>query len=328
MSRKYHLLSFFIFTFTYFYPILNIRTENKKMQAHQKEDTDMPEKLSGVAPELLKKAVEKVKHARPAYAQILEFHEKLFIVQEQSLSAVRIGSICLPPDLARLKKNERMPLISKNDFLIDADLSRSLFAEIWEMAANPENGLPAFAAAGKRDIPKPEPEPLFSAVLNENREVFEKAGRKMGMDPQIAEFLAISSLVPSLRVCSHQLSHHLDSDNWEAGYCPVCGSMPSLSVLREKGDRHMICGFCRKEWAVSRFLCFHCNTADAKHHQYFYTDEEKEYRVEVCDQCGTYLKTVDMRKMDRFFYPPLEEIVTLHLDMNAQGKGYHSLWDL
>ncbi|MEZ4527199.1 MAG: formate dehydrogenase accessory protein FdhE [Desulfobacterales bacterium] len=286
----------------------------------------MPEKLSGMAPELLKKAVEKIRQTRPAYAAMLGFYEKLFIVQEQSISAVRIGSILLPPDLVRLKKHEKMPLISKSDFLIDANLSRSLFAEIWEMAADPENGLPAFVSAGKRDIPKPEPDPLFSAVLREDRQVFEKAGQEMGITGQIPEFLAISSLVPSLRVCSHQLSHCLDSDNWEAGYCPICGSMPGLSVLREKGDRHMICSFCRKEWAVSRFLCFTCNTADAKHHQYFYTDEEKEYRVEVCDQCGTYLKTVDIRKMDRFFYPPLEEIVTLHLDMNAQEKGYHSLW--
>lgn len=285
----------------------------------------MPEKLSGIAPELLKKAVEKLKHARPAYADMLGFYEKLFMAQEQSISAVRIGSILLPQDLITLKKHEKMPLISKNDFLIDANLSRSLFDEIWEMAANPENGLPAFVSAGKRDIPKPNPDDLFSALLNEDREVFEKTGQEMGMTPQIPEFLAFSSLVPCLRVCSHQLSVYTDPDNWEAGYCPICGSMPSLSVLREKGDRYMICGFCRKEWAVSRFLCFTCNAADAKHHQYFYTDEEKEYRVDVCDHCGTYMKTVDIRKMDRFFYPPLEEIVTLHLDMNAQEKGYHSL---
>jgi len=289
----------------------------------------MPEKLSGFAPEFIKKAVEKIRSARPVYAAILGFYEKLFLAQEQRISAVRIASFSLPPDLIRLKKNEKMPLISKNDFLLDADLSGSLFAEIWEMAANPENGLPAFAALGKKDIPKPNPDDLFSALLREDREFFEKTGQEMGMSPQIPEFLALSSLVPCLRVCSHQLSHALDPETlWEAGYCPICGSPPSLSVLREKGDRHMICSFCQKEWAVPRFLCFTCNAADAKQHQYFYTEEEKEYRVDVCDTCQTYLKTVDLRKTDRFFYPRLEEIVTLHLDMNAQEKGYHGLSSL
>jgi len=34
-----------------------------------------------------------------------------------------------------------------------------------------------------------------------------------------------------------------------------------------------------------------------------------------------YVKTVDTRKIDRFFYPPLEQIATLHLDMKANETG-------
>ena len=46
------------------------------------------------------------------------------------------------------------------------------------------------------------------------------------------------------------------------------------------------------------------------------------YRVDLCDQCKGYIKTVDSRKLD---YEPdlsLEDIVTIHLDIHALKKGY------
>ena len=58
---------------------------------------------------------------------------------------------------------------------------------------------------------------------------------------------------------------------------------------------------------------------------YFYSEEEKEYRVDVCDGCGKYIKTVDIRKTDRLLYPPLEQVSTLHLDIQAREKGLKSV---
>ncbi len=50
--------------------------------------------------------------------------------------------------------------------------------------------------------------------------------------------------------------------------------------------------------------------------------EEQEYRVELCESCRTYLKQVDSRAAGRPLYPPLEHVVTLHLDLAIQKKGY------
>ncbi|MCP4023885.1 MAG: formate dehydrogenase accessory protein FdhE, partial [Desulfobacteraceae bacterium] len=35
-----------------------------------------------------------------------------------------------------------------------------------------------------------------------------------------------------------------------------------------------------------------------------------------------YIKIVDLRQLERAFYPKLELITTLHLDMKAREKGY------
>jgi FdhE protein len=62
---------------------------------------------------------------------------------------------------------------------------------------------------------------------------------------------------------------------------------------------------------------------------YFFSEEEEDYRVDVCDACKKYLKTVDTRKIEHPVYALVEQISTLHLDMLAQEQGLESgspLW--
>jgi len=68
--------------------------------------------------------------------------------------------------------------------------------------------------------------------------------------------------------------------------------------------------------------CVFCENSDAELQNYFYSEEEKEYRVNLCDHCHSYIKMVDLRQMDRAFHPNLELVSTLHLDMKAREKGY------
>jgi len=51
--------------------------------------------------------------------------------------------------------------------------------------------------------------------------------------------------------------------------------------------------------------------------------------VDVCDKCKKYVKTIDVRKLQRPMYPVVEQIATLHLDMMAREQGLESgisLW--
>jgi len=68
--------------------------------------------------------------------------------------------------------------------------------------------------------------------------------------------------------------------------------------------------------------CVFCDSMEKDDQHYFFSSEEKEYRVYMCDNCHNYLKLVDLRELDRSFFPKLEQISTLHLDYKAQEKGY------
>ncbi|MDY6954045.1 MAG: formate dehydrogenase accessory protein FdhE, partial [Thermodesulfobacteriota bacterium] len=90
-----------------------------------------------------------------------------------------------------------------------------------------------------------------------------------------------------------------------------------------------LCSFCGHEWRTHRLCCPFCENRDQKTMHYFFSDEEKDCRVDVCDQCKRYVKTIDTRKMKRPMHPYVEQISTLHLDMLAREKGLESgipLW--
>ncbi len=163
-------------------------------------------------------------------------------------------------------------------------------------------------------------ESLFDALLDK-KEGTEKTPANvadaLGLDSEVLSFVVYNSVLPSITKCKHRLSDHLDLEDapFDKGYCPICGNPPKLSSLEKDGARFLFCGFCWHKWRVKRIYCPFCENTTSAKLNYLYAEDEEEYRVDGCDNCKKYLKTIDTRKLDRPFYPRLEEVATLHLDM-------------
>ena len=50
---------------------------------------------------------------------------------------------------------------------------------------------------------------------------------------------------------------------------------------------------------------------------------EERYRVDVCNKCRRYIKTVELPKSSEEPNLDVEDIATLHLDMIAYDEGYN-----
>jgi FdhE protein len=168
-----------------------------------------------------------------------------------------------------------------------------------------------------------EPREAFAALLQDQQEELAAIAEGMGVTAGSLAFFTYHSLFPELRRVADRLAGlYLKGRDWQQGQCPVCGTPPALSFLDPGGERRLLCGFCWHGWRVSRVGCPFCRSGESGAHPYFYSDEEPEYRVDLCDSCKRYVKTVDSRKLDRPFYGPLEAVATLHLDLQASEKGY------
>ena len=110
-------------------------------------------------------------------------------------------------------------------------------------------------------------------------------------------------------------------------HCPVCGTRPQVGVLRPEGDgakRSLICALCAHEWDYRRVVCPSCGEENP-HKLAVYTAEEFGHvRVEACDSCRTYIKTVDLSK-NGLALPVVDELATIPLNLWATEHGYTKL---
>jgi FdhE protein len=109
--------------------------------------------------------------------------------------------------------------------------------------------------------------------------------------------------------------------------CPFCGSRPQVAVLRPEGDggkRSLVCSLCCTEWNYRRQLCPSCGEEHKDKLPVFVANEFDYVRVDACDTCKAYIKSVDMTKNGRAV-PVVDELATVSLNFWAQEKSYHKL---
>jgi len=277
------------------------------------------------------KAVKSLKKLRPVYGAILDFYGQIFVAQEDSKSKLHIDPIQISEEMLSIKAEDNFPLINLSEFAIDAKEAGALLIRICDivkkaggdMVSTNQTVLKAIEA-GKLDQKE-----LFAGLLNEDDAFFENTATELKIEKKALAFIAYSSLKPSLSMCAEQLSACLDKDKpWGKGYCPICGSPSGLSMFQGEGERFLFCSFCWHKWASSRIFCPFCENTDAKTLNYLYSEDEKEYRIDLCDKCKKYIKNIDTRKVERIIYPPLEQVATLHLDIKAKEIKYESGIDL
>ncbi|MEA3427627.1 MAG: formate dehydrogenase accessory protein FdhE [Thermodesulfobacteriota bacterium] len=277
------------------------------------------------------KAAESLKELRSAYGAILDFYKQIFIVQEDSKNKIQIDPIQISDEMISIKVNEEFPLINLSEFAIDAKASKMLLIQICSIIKESSGDMASSARAILEAVDAEEfdLDSLFFGLLGEDNFIFEKTAKKHAIKKGDLAVIVYNSIKPSLSLCAEQLSAYLDKDKpWGKGYCPICGSPPGLSMFQGEGERFLVCAFCWHKWSSKRLYCPFCDNTDTKTLNYFFSEDEKEYRVDLCDKCKKYIKTIDTRKTERIIYPPLEQVATLHLDIKAKEMKYESGIDI
>jgi FdhE protein len=110
-------------------------------------------------------------------------------------------------------------------------------------------------------------------------------------------------------------------------HCPLCTGIPFVALLREQGHgakRSVVCGFCFSEWPSPRLECLHCGEATFESLPVFRSDEVDSVRIDACESCKTYIKTIDLTR-DGEASPIVDDIASMTLDIWAREHGYRRL---
>jgi FdhE protein len=269
-----------------------------------------------------KELIELHRKINPVYEKLLNFYEKIVTEQKVIGSSLVIKTPSVNPDLKLLQMKEGFPLLEKQDFILDIPSSIHLFELICNIARNENEKLKENIQAIEeaKGINALNLKDLLKRFYDDS--FIEKVAGEFNIDTVILKFLIFESVQPSLAANIENIGNRIDLKNWLKGYCPVCGSSPQISLLKDDGQRFCLCSFCGFEWPSERLKCPFCENTDHNKLHYFYAEGQEARRVDLCDNCHQYIKTVDARKLD---YEPdlsIEDIVTIHLDILASEKGF------
>ncbi|WP_051177238.1 formate dehydrogenase accessory protein FdhE [Halodesulfovibrio aestuarii] len=184
---------------------------------------------------------------------------------------------------------------------------------------------------------------LLRAALNSNESVLIQHAKTTGIDPATLLFITqqILSCILGAYVTAH--AEILSKIFWREAYCPVCGSLPDISIQQRPdadqseylagggGKKMMHCSCCSHQWHFRRGTCPACNNDEAGAIHYFHVEEQAGERVEYCNKCKTYLNNIDLRNTTSTPDITAAPLTLIHLDMKAAQKKLkplvHTIWN-
>lgn len=106
-------------------------------------------------------------------------------------------------------------------------------------------------------------------------------------------------------------------EKWLKEYCPFCGGKAGLGFINGEGIRYLICVDCLMRWRFRRAVCPFCLDESGRYN--LFELDSYSMRVEFCDKCKGYIKTIMLNEEKT----PIElDIETLDIDSWAVKKGY------
>jgi FdhE protein len=177
---------------------------------------------------------------------------------------------------------------------------------------------------------------LSRAWLDGNSTLLGDAAQSLRVPEGVLGMVISMVLAPVLEVVALPFREQVQQAGWLRGYCPICGSMPSISFLARLrdpaseslvgggGQRYLHCSVCGCEWRTKRNMCPACENED-KAQIYYQIEENHSERVDVCSKCGAYLPCIDLRERESKPSLDIEAVGMVHLDVWARQNGYHPL---
>ena len=139
------------------------------------------------------------------------------------------------------------------------------------------------------------------------------------------QFLAFAFLQPYAELVRSRAALALEGSTHFL--CPFCNRKPAIAVLRPQGDgarRSLVCGFCLCEWEFRRIVCAGCGQEDQAKLPVYSAEQFPHMRVECCEACQVYVKSVDLAK-NGLADPLVDELAAVPLDLWAREHGYTKL---
>jgi FdhE protein len=274
------------------------------------------------------KTIEDYKAANPHYTELLDIMADILILREEYHIHMKDSIFHVDENLITQKMEGGLPLIDFTGKKYDLARPKEYFNSLISIA---ERRMPEVAQNIIDIIKSPQFdwEKIIRASFDHKIEVTDAQGLSAGHEAEenidLIDLFTEESLRPELESIAKKYGEIVEKSGWSEGYCPICGKEPKIGEIRdeEEGKRYLFCHQCGFKWYFHRIKCPFCGNEEQHSLAYFEVEGEERYRVDVCNKCRRYIKTVELPKSSEEPNLDVEDIATLHLDMIACDEGYN-----
>jgi FdhE protein len=266
--------------------------------------------------------IDRLAKLRPSCAEALNAYKDLLLMMGDEEAALPQG--VMDESLKSIKRNEGFPLFSRSELPVDFNHARRLMKRFLQHAADMKGLEKDGMTASQKDIPGDQPfwEKLLKAFLSDDQKALAQSAGDLDLQVETLRFFAGLAVRPSLNLIRESLELPEVEDKWNYCHCPFCGSKPTMASLSKSGKKHLYCGTCGQQWAYPRIKCPFCENDDQESLGYFQVEKDEGYRVNFCNKCERYIKTVDKRALEETASLDIEDLATLELDLLASKEGF------
>lgn len=262
------------------------------------------------------------------YGMYLEFHEKLF---ETHLKCMQHLVAVLPFEKLNQieiadRINQHLPILSGNNFIIEEKEFEYIFDQIFPTIKqySYRQKEQFFRLAELNDKRKIALKELAIALITGEEQKFVAVSEKYDIPVVLLQRVTEFICAPYLELCAEFFTKKLSQFEWNQPVCPICGNRPSLAKVNEQAKtRWLWCRFCDTTWSFRESVCPFCLCQDLKSIQMIFPSDRKPFRIDACDNCKNYIKTIDELVDSDKYNLSVKNVETFYLDLLAKHHGYH-----
>ena len=238
--------------------------------------------------------------------------------------------LSLPPRYLTTKLSSGIPALTGEPIPAPVDAVRPALLDLCRALAESGGGdatlqIRTAMEEGRLDVPA-----LLTMTLRREQGALRAMATRAGLGHDLLWLVADLAVSPYAHVLLDSLFGHVPPgsplamalDGWSRGYCPLCGSWPTLAEARDDARRRLRCSFCAAAWDVPKGSCLYCGDASARFTS-IVTDPARPRRVlETCGACRGYAKVIDIDTSLPFPLLALADLDSMDLDLAAMQQGY------
>lgn len=254
--------------------------------------------------------------------ELADFYEKIFVLQESFFNNLKSGNV-----VSFKTDNKDLPVFKPEYLKFNAPLKQELevlLKGITDVISEGNIGLDFTRLSSEFSGFIQE---VFSELLKRDFEALGKRASLLKLDFDEFIFVIHNVFKPLIFFLRTNTGLQLESgQQWFEGTCPFCGYLPGMSkvVGAKDNQRILSCALCEHEWQFLRVTCFVCGNNEQQKQGFFESTENPLYRAYYCDECKSYIKTLNVTKAEAEGNYDLyvEDILTTFLDAAMLEKGY------